>query len=93
MNNYQFHNCLKNDECYACFNKLNIALSKCLELSKGSKHCYEVYKPELCWPYDDCSICINRLVRYANICNKKTPFNRVLCLMYDIKDCDNECYK
>jgi hypothetical protein len=94
MNNFKLHYCLKNEECYNCFDKLNILLAKCIESSNNSKHCNEVYKPELCWPFDDCSICINRLMKSASFCNNQTSnISKIICYLYEIKNCENECKK
>lgn len=66
MNTFESKYCWQDAECTQCYDKLSILLIKCLEKTNGSKHCYEVYKPYTCYPYDDCSVCIRQLLRLTD---------------------------
>lgn len=81
MNNFEAKDCWRNTECTQCYDKLSILLAKCLEKTKGSKHCYEVYKPSSCYPYDNCSVCIRQLLRNTESCKNEGFIIGFACIL------------
>ena len=90
MNTFQANYCSQNTECTKCYNKISLLLKNCLESTKGSENCHELYKPHLCYPTDGCSVCINKILKDLSHCKKYSTINKAIC-KFNIKDCDEEC--
>lgn len=56
---------------------LSILLTKCLESTNGSKH----YNPSNCYPFDDCSVCVKKLLRHTDWCKKSSGLATFACFL------------
>jgi hypothetical protein len=90
MNKFEGKYCWRDAECTQCYDKLSILLTKCLECSNGSKHCYEVYNPSNCYPFDDCSVCIKKLLRHTDWCKNSHGLASFACFI-ERPNCTEAC--
>ena len=95
MNNFELKNCINDKKCNECFFTLNNLVIKCIDSTNNTKYCNEIYNPNKCWYYDECTRCMNNLLQSVSYCNNYGKINKIICYLVEkkIKDCNKECYK